>query len=111
MALAQAEEIPRRAVENPVGVMSTFFRKPDQIIQPYQFGHPESKKTCLWLFNLPALVPTKIVEREPGKPWDNTTASGQNKLPPSADRAYLRSLTYQGIADAMAEQWGPLWRA
>ncbi len=100
--------IPRICVENPVSVISTKIRKPDQIIQPYQFGHPESKKTCLWLTNLPQLYPTKTLTIGPGQRWQNQTPSGQNKLGPSADRWKLRSKTYQGIADAMADQWGPL---
>lgn len=93
--------IPRIAIENPImhGHATCFggIRKPDQIIQPYQFGHPESKATCLWLRSLPVLKPTNIV-----KP---TNGSAMHKLPPSKDRWKLRSKTYQGIADAMAEQW------
>ncbi len=89
--------IPRIAVENPISIMSTKYRKPDQIIQPWQFGHGETKATCLWLKNLPKLIPTNVVEgREPRV----------HMLPPSADRWKLRSITYQGIAQAMAEQWG-----
>jgi site-specific DNA-cytosine methylase len=84
------------ALENPVSVISSKIRKPDQIIQPWQFGHGETKKTCLWLKNLPPLQPTKIVEGREQRIW---------KLPPSKDRWKLRSITYQGIADAMAEQW------
>lgn len=98
--------IPRIAIENPVGLMSTAWRKPDQIIQPWQFGHPESKTTCLWLKGLPALAPTKLLPKPAGGRWENQTPSGQNKLPPSPDRWKLRSVTYQGVADAMAEQWG-----
>lgn len=93
------------AVENPISVMSTKYRKPDQIIQPWQFGHPESKATCLWLKGLPKLVPTNILEKT-GKYWDNQTPSGQNNLGPSKDRAEIRAKTYTGIAEAMAEQWG-----
>lgn len=103
--------IPRIALENPVGCISTKYRKPDQSIQPWQFGHPEAKRTCLWLKNLPPLKPTNILLPRNGdwrRGWDNQTPSGQNKLGPSPDRAKLRSKTYQGIADAMAEQWGPL---
>ena len=103
MALAEAP-IDRIAVENPVGIMSTLWRKPDQIIQPYQFGHPESKKTCLWLKGLPCLSPTDEVE--PMGRWANQTPSGQNKLGPSPDRWKIRSRTYTGIAAAMADQWG-----
>lgn len=101
--------IKRVAIENPVSVISSRIRKPDQIIQPYQFGHDASKKTCLWLKNLPHLKPTQLIEPRivNGKErWGNQTDSGQNKLPPSKDRWRLRSKTYQGIADAMAEQWG-----
>lgn len=98
--------IPRIALENPVGCISTKIRKPDQIIQPWQFGEDASKKTCLWLKNLPLLVPTDIL---PG--WGvvrraNQTPSGQNKLGPSIDRWKERSRTYHGIANAMAQQWG-----
>ena len=101
--------IERIAIENPVSVISSRIRKPDQIIQPYQFGHDASKKTCLWLKNLPLLKPTQMVEPRivNGKQrWANQTDSGQNKLPPSKDRWKLRSKTYEGIADAMAAQWG-----
>lgn len=87
----------RVAVENPVGRLSALWRKPDQYIQPYMFGHGETKKTGLWLKNLPLLKPTNIVEGREQKVW---------KMGPSKDRGYLRSITYQGIADAMAEQWG-----
>ncbi len=104
--------IDKIALENPVGVISTKIRKPDQYIQPWQFGCPQSKKTGLWLKNLPQLVPTNILPatnfQKDGKTprWDNQTPSGQNKLGPSADRAKKRGTTYKGIADAMAEQWG-----
>jgi len=101
MALANAE-IPKIAIENPVGIMSTKWRKPNQIIQPYEFGHDASKKTCLWLKNLPELIPTDIIKKDR---YANQTPSGQNKLGPSADRWKLRSETYQGIAEAMAAQW------
>ena len=87
------------ALENPVSIISSKIRKPDQIIQPWQFGHGETKKTCLWLKNLPLLQPTKIVEGREQRIW---------KMPPSKDRWKLRSITYQGIADAMAEQWGAI---
>lgn len=100
--------IERIAIENPVSVISSRIRKPDQIIQPWQFGHNASKKTCLWLKNLPLLKPTQLVEPRivNGKQrWGNQTDSGQNKLPPSKDRWKLRSKTYEGIADAMAAQW------
>ena len=98
--------IPKICVENPIGVMSTRYRKPDQIIQPYQFGEPESKATCLWLKGLPKLVPTNVMTKPDSGVWLNQTPSGQNKLGPSADRWKIRSRTYQGIADAMAQQWG-----
>lgn len=93
------------ALENPVGIISTRIRKPDQIIQPWQFGHPEAKKTCLWLKNLPLLRPTNILEKPEIGYWENQTPSGQNKLGPSIDRWKMRSKTYQGIAQAMADQW------
>jgi hypothetical protein len=108
--------IKKKCIENPVGVMSTRYRKPNQIIQPYQFGDDASKKTCLWLEELPPLVIPprftwcggrmvmhngKLVER-----WSNQTDSGQNRLGPSEDRWALRSETYPGIARAMAENWG-----
>ena len=108
MELAEAN-IDKIAIENPVGIMSSRYRKPDQIINPYDFGDDASKKTCLWLKNLPPLKPTGYVEPRiiDGKPrWGNQTDSGQNRLPPSEDRAKLRSLTYMGIAKAMADQWG-----
>ena len=102
-------DIPYIALENPVGCLSTYVRKPDQIIQPYQFGHDASKKTCLWLKNLPLLKPTKYIQPRivNGKArWGNQTDSGQNNLPPTKDRWKIRSETYTGIAEAMAEQWG-----
>lgn len=125
--------IERIAIENPVSVISSRIRKPDQIIQPWMFGHDASKKTCLWLKNLPPLEATQCVtprmvccgkelpdgagkydcpncngESRARPRWGNQTASGQNKLGPSDDRWKIRSATYQGIADAMAEQWGSL---
>lgn len=93
------------ALENPVGIISSKIRKPDQIIQPWMFGHPEAKKTCLWLKGLPLLKPTNILSLPEKGYWDNQTPSGQNKLGPSPDRWKIRSKTYQGIADAMANQW------
>lgn len=96
--------IPRIALENPVSIISSRIRRPDQIIQPYQFGHPESKKTCLWLCGLPPLRPTDELQKR-GR-WENQTPSGQNKLGPSPDRWKVRSKTYPGIACAMADQWG-----
>lgn len=89
--------IDKIALENPISVISSRIRKPDQIIQPWMFGHGETKATCLWLKNLPKLEPTNIVEGREGRVW---------KLPPSKDRWKIRSATYQGIADAMAAQWG-----
>lgn len=100
--------IPKIAIENPVSVISSRIRKPDQIIQPYMFGHDASKKTCLWLKGLPVLRPTNFIEPRiiNGKQrWANQTNSGQNKLGPSEDRWKLRSATYTGIAKAMADQW------
>lgn len=103
--------IEKIALENPVSVISSKIRKPDQIIQPYEYGHDASKKTCLWLKNLPHLIQTNFIEPRiinGKKVWGNQTDSGQNKLAPSKDRWKIRSKTYQGIADAMAEQWGNL---
>ena len=103
-------DIDQIAIENPVGCISTRIRKPDQSIQPYQFGHDASKRTCLWLKGLPQLKPTKLVKPQlslQGKlVWGNQTPSGQNKLGPSPNRAKLRSRTYQGVGNAMASQWG-----
>jgi site-specific DNA-cytosine methylase len=106
MALATAD-IPMIALENPVGIMSTEWRKPDQIIQPWQFGHEATKTTCLWLKGLPKLTPTNIVS----KGERHVTKGGKSlpkwyNLPPSKDRWKIRSETFQGIADAMAQQWG-----
>jgi hypothetical protein len=107
--------IERIALENPISVISSRVRKPNQIINPYEFGHDASKKTCLWLKNLPPLISTERVEPrivitpsgKPAKRWGNQCDNyGQDKLPPSADRWKIRSATYQGIADAMAAQWG-----
>lgn len=89
--------IERIALENPVSIISTRIRKPDQIIQPWQFGHGETKATCLWLKNLPKLMPTKIVEGREAR---------VHREPPSPDRWKARSRTYEGLAAAMAEQWG-----
>jgi len=89
--------IEKICIENPVSIISSKIRKPDQIIQPWQFGHGETKKTCLWLKNLKPLVPTNIVAGREQKIW---------KMPPSKDRAKNRSRTYEGIAQAMAKQWG-----
>lgn len=99
--------IERIALENPVSIISSKIRKPDQVIQPWQFGHEATKTTCLWLKNLPQLTPTNIV----GKGARHITKGGKSlpewyNLPPSADRWKIRSATFQGIADAMAQQWG-----
>ena len=103
--------IARIAIENPISVISTRIRKPDQIIQPYQFGHDASKQTCLWLKGLPLLTPTGYVEPaivNGKKRWANQTPAGQDKTTPSPDRWKIRSRTYEGIAQAMATQWGKL---
>lgn len=89
--------INKICIENPISIMSTQWRKPDQIIQPWQFGHGETKATCLWLRNLPLLKPTNIVEGREAR---------IHRMPPGPNRAKERSRTYQGIANAMAEQWG-----
>jgi hypothetical protein len=89
--------IPRICLENPVSIISTRIRKPDQIIQPWQFGHGETKATCLWLKGLPKLTPTNIVDGRDDR---------IHKMPPSPDRWKNRSRTYEGIASAMADQWG-----
>ena len=91
--------IPRIALENPIGCISTRIRRPEQTIQPWQFGHGETKATCLWLKNLPKLVPTNIVEGREAR---------VHKMPPGPDRWKERSRTFTGIAEAMAEQWGAL---
>lgn len=96
MMLAKTD-IPKIVIENPVSIISTLWRKPDQIIQPWQFGHGETKATCLWLKNLPLLVPTKIVEGR---------KAIVHRMPPGPDRGKKRSLTYRGIANAIAIQWG-----
>lgn len=103
--------IERIALENPISIISSRIRRPDQIIQPYQFGENASKATCLWLKNLPKLSPTEFVEpRIVGgkKRWSNQTDSGQNRLGPSPTREKERGRTYWGIAKAMAEQWSNL---
>ena len=97
LKLACNQWVPKIAIENPVGLMSTRFRKPDQIIQPWQFGHGETKATCLWLKNLPKLVPKNIVEGRTPR---------VHHASPGPDRWKERSRTLPGIADAMAEQWG-----
>jgi len=90
-------DVPKIAIENPVSIISSRIRKPDQIIQPWQFGHGETKATCLWLKGLPKLVPTRIVDGREAR---------VHKMPPGPDRWKERSRTFQGIAEAMAEQWG-----
>lgn len=102
--LAKAD-IPRIAIENPVCVMSSLWRKPDQVIQPWMFGHMEQKATCLWLKNLPPLEPTNDVKEEMMKLPKNQRER-LHYLPPSDDRWKLRSETFMGIAEAMAQQWG-----
>jgi len=100
--------IPIIALENPVSIISSRIRKPNQIIHPHQFGHDASKKTCLWLKNLPNLIGNHDIKpriADGKKRWGNQTDSGQNNLPPSKDRWKIRSTTYKGIAQAMAEQW------
>ena len=100
--------IGKIAIENPVSVISSRIRKPDQIVQPWYFGDDASKKTCLWLKNLPKLQSTQMLPGDEKTRRGNQTASGQNKLAPSKDRWKERSRTYQGIANAMAEQWGKI---
>ncbi len=94
-----AAPIARIAVENPISIISSQIRKPDQIVQPWQYGHGETKATCLWLKGLPLLRPTQVVAGR---------AARVHRLPPSRDRWKLRSVTFRGIADAMADQWGGL---
>lgn len=89
--------IKKKAIENPVSIISSRIRPPDQVIQPWMFGHGETKKTCLWLVNLPLLRPTNIVSGREPRIW---------MMPPSKTRAMDRARTYKGIAEAMAEQWG-----
>ena len=98
--------IAQICLENPVSVISTRIRKPNQIVQPWWFGDDASKKTCLWLKNLPLLKPTTLLPGDNKTRRANQTATGQNRLAPSPDRWKERSRTYQGIADAMAAQWG-----
>jgi site-specific DNA-cytosine methylase len=97
-------QCPKVAIENPIGIMSTYYRKPDQIIQPWMFGHPEKKATCLWLKGLPLLQPTNDVS-EIMKTLPKNKQERLRYLPPSTERAKLRSKTFPGIAKAMAEQW------
>lgn len=109
-AFTALDHVPRVAIENPVGIMSKLYRKPDQIIQPWMFGDPYEKKTCLWLKGLPPLKPTNEVEPEPRKVYEsgNTMPAWYAdawSLSPH-DRAMVRSKTFPGIAKAMATQWG-----
>jgi site-specific DNA-cytosine methylase len=111
MALANCN-IPRYAIENPIGIMSTKFRKPDQIINPWEYGHGVTKATCLWLKGLPKLVPTNVVDK--GTVWVAKSGKRMSQwyydsscLPPK-EREKMRNKTFQGIADAMAQQWGGL---
>jgi hypothetical protein len=104
MKFANAD-CPKICIENPIGIMSTKWRKPNQIVQPWMFGHPESKATCFWLMGLDGLKETSNVKEE----FDQLPKNKQQRLhylPPSRDRAMIRSKTFQGIANAMAEQWG-----
>ena len=94
------EHIPRVCFEHPVSVISSLFRKPDQVLQPWMFGHPETKATCLWLRGLPLLRPTNIVEGREAR---------VHRMAPSPERARERSRTYQGIADAFADQWSNIF--
>jgi hypothetical protein len=104
--------IPKIAIENPIGIMSTHYRKPDQIIQPYHFGHEASKSTCLWLKNLPLLKPTNIVSKgefvvyKSGKRMTKWYADAASLSP--KERAKIRNKTFQGVADAIASQWGEI---
>lgn len=99
LAFTRLDHISKVGIENPIGIMSTLYKKPSQIIQPWQFGHGETKATCLWLKGLSVLKPTNVV---------NGRNARIHKMPPSADRARLRSQTYLGIAEAMGEQWGEI---
>lgn len=107
LAFTALDHVPRVAIENPIGIMSSIYRKPDQIIQPWMFGHPESKATCLWLKGLPPLVPTRDVRAE----MEALPPNERNRIhhmSPGPERGKLRSKTYPGIARAMAQQWGHL---
>ena len=117
MQFTKLDHVPKVAIENPIGIMSKIYRKPDQIIQPYQFGEDASKRTCLWLKGLPILIETcrivgrmvttpsgKVVER-----WANQCSNyGHDKTSPSPERSRIRSKTYMGIAKAIANQWHTL---
>lgn len=105
LAFTALDHVRHVAIENPVGIMSTEYRKPDQIIEPWQFGQPETKATCLWLKGLPKLEPTDNVH-EQMEVLPSNEAHRIHHMGPSADRAKLRSKTYPGVARAMATQWG-----
>lgn len=110
MWLANAP-VPMKCIENPVCIMSTLYRKPDQIVQPWQFGHPEFKATCYWLTGLPKLAPTNVLT-PPEKGTDEYRQwEKKHRLGPSANRAELRSESFANIAEAMANQWGGLARS
>lgn len=106
----RSQHIPGTAIEQPVSILSSLYRKPDQIIQPWQFGHYETKQTCLWLRGLPRLVPTYRTPDECREalrlPADAKPADRIHKMAPSPERARMRSQTYAGVAEAMAVQWG-----
>ena len=104
LAFTALDHVPHVAIENPVGIMSTVYRKPDQIVQPWMFGHPESKATCLWLKGLPQLVPTNDVRDEMDK-LPKRERERVHYMPPGVDRGKERSKTFKGIAEAMAAQW------
>lgn len=105
LAFTALDHVPHVCIENPVGIMSKLYRKPDQYIEPWMFGHPETKKTCLWLKGLPPLVPTKDVKAEVDA-MDRVDRQAIMKLSPGPDRGRIRSKTYDGVAKAMADQWG-----
>lgn len=104
MKLANSR-IPKMCLENPIGIMSTKYRKPDQIIQPWQFGHETTKATCLWLKNLPLLTPSCIVSKGPRKFYSNGKSQSLLYSKTGSQSGKLRSITFQGIGDAMAGQW------
>jgi hypothetical protein len=105
MALVNAP-IAKICIENPVGIMSTTYRKPDQIIQPWQFGHKATKSTCLWLKGLPILIPTNVVDKGEFKQYASGRRSSLWHANTGGGCGHKRSITYQGIAEAMADQWG-----
>lgn len=109
LVLYHFRNVKRICIENPIGIMSTHFRKPDQIVQPFHFGHPDRKPTCLWLKDLPKLEHTNVVIPNIVQNRNGKTASAHHDAAlrlPAEDRWKVRSRTYQGIADAMAKQWG-----